>query len=55
MLDLTGPGLDFCSLARGLGLEAASASTAEEFTEALAKALATPGPSVVEAIIPSAL
>ena len=55
MLDLTGPGLDFCSLARGLGLEAASASTAAEFTEALGKALATPGPSVVEALIPSAL
>jgi len=55
MLDLTGPDLDFCSLARGLGLEASSATTAEGFTASLERALATPGPSVVEAIIPSAL
>ena len=55
MLDLSGPDLDFCSLARGLGLEATVATTAEEFTEALERSMATPGPSVVEAIIPSSL
>ncbi len=55
MLDLTGPDLDFCSLARGLGLDASSATTAEEFTISLERALATPGPSVVEAVIPSSL
>jgi acetolactate synthase-1/2/3 large subunit len=55
MLDLTGPGLDFGSLARGFGVESATASTAEEFTVALERALATSGPSVVEAVIPSVL
>ncbi|MHB8244857.1 MAG: acetolactate synthase large subunit [Acidimicrobiales bacterium] len=53
MLDLGRPDLDFVSLARGMGLQAARAETAEEFTDALARALATPGPSVVEALIPS--
>jgi acetolactate synthase-1/2/3 large subunit len=55
MLDLTGPDLDFRALATGLGLHAATATTAEEFTTALERALATPGPSVVEAMIPSSL
>jgi acetolactate synthase I/II/III large subunit len=55
MLDLTRPSIDFVSIARGLGLQAARAETAEEFSEQLARALSTPGPSVVEAVIPSAL
>ncbi|HEY4947551.1 MAG TPA: thiamine pyrophosphate-dependent enzyme [Acidimicrobiales bacterium] len=45
--------MDFVHLAEGLGLHAARAETAEEFTDELARALATPGPSVVEAIVPS--
>ncbi|MGO8864778.1 MAG: acetolactate synthase large subunit [Acidimicrobiales bacterium] len=55
MLDLSGPGLDFCALARGLGLDATSATSAEAFTAALERSLSTPGPSVVEAVIPSML
>jgi acetolactate synthase-1/2/3 large subunit len=55
MLDLDDPAVDFTSLARGLGVPAARADTAEQFAEELARALATPGPSVVEAIIPSLL
>ena len=53
MLDLRRPTIDFVHLAKGLGLHAARAETAEEFTDELARALATPGPSVVEAIVPS--
>ena len=53
MLDLTRPDLDFVALARGMGLEASRATTADEFVEQLARALATPGPSVVEAVVPS--
>ena len=53
MLDIGRPGLDFVQLAKGMGLHAATAETAEEFTDQLARALATPGPSVVEAVIPS--
>jgi acetolactate synthase-1/2/3 large subunit len=55
MLDLGRPSIDFVHLARGLGLQAARAETAQEFADELARALATPGPSVVEAVIPSLL
>ena len=51
MLDLGDPSLDFVSLARGMGVEATRATTAEEFTDQLERALATPGPSVVEAMV----
>ena len=55
MLDLGRPAIDFVHLARGLGLHAARAETAETFTEELARALSTPGPSVVEAVVPPLL
>lgn len=55
MLDLGHPSINFMQLATGLGLHAARAESAEEFTEELGRALTTPGPSVVEAIIPSLL
>jgi acetolactate synthase-1/2/3 large subunit len=53
MLDLKRPDLDFVSLAKGMGLHAERATTAEEFTASLERSLGTPGPSVIEAIIPS--
>jgi acetolactate synthase-1/2/3 large subunit len=53
MLDLHRPDLDFVSLAHGMGVAATRATTADEFNVQLARALATPGPSVVEAIVPS--
>ncbi len=52
LFDLGRPQLDFCALARGMGVDATRATTAEEFTEQLEAALATPGPSLVEAVIP---
>jgi len=55
MLDLTNPTLDFVSLATGMGVPATRATTAEEFTEQLERALATPGPNLVEAILPPTL
>ena len=55
MLDLGNPAIDFVHLARGLGLHAARAETAEAFGDELARALATPGPSLVEAVVPSLL
>ena len=55
MLDLGRPDIDFVHLATGLGLHAARAVTAEQFNEELARALATPGPSVVEAVVPGLL
>jgi acetolactate synthase-1/2/3 large subunit len=53
MLDLRRPDLDFVALAHGMGVPSTRATTAEEFNEQLARAFATPGPTVVEAIVPS--
>ena len=55
MLDLTRPDLDFVSLARGMGVEAARAETAEELAGQLERGLASSGPYLVEAVLPSAL
>lgn len=55
MLDLSGPDMDFTAVAHGLGVPAVRATTAEEFNDALAKALAEPGPSVIEAMVPGLL
>jgi len=51
MLDLENPSLDFVALARGMGVPATRATTAEEFADQLEASLATPGPSLVEAMI----
>jgi acetolactate synthase I/II/III large subunit len=55
MLDLSRPDMDFSKIAEGLGLQATRADNAEDFTSALERSLSTPGPSVVEAIIPSSM
>ncbi|MEZ5322069.1 MAG: acetolactate synthase large subunit [Microthrixaceae bacterium] len=52
MLDLTGPDLDFVALARGMGVKASRALTAEDFNEQLEAALAERGPVLIEAVIP---
>jgi acetolactate synthase-1/2/3 large subunit len=55
MLDLRRPDLDFVSLASGLGVHASRADTAESFTEQLERALAEPGPHLIDAILPPTL
>lgn len=55
MLDLSNPNLDFTALAQGMGVQAERATTAEDFTASLERALAHPGPSLVEAILPPTL
>jgi acetolactate synthase I/II/III large subunit len=52
LLDLTRPGLDFAALAGGLGVPAGRARTAGEFASQLRRALAEPGPHLIEAVIP---
>ena len=52
MFDLRTPALDFVALANGMGVPASRATTAEEFTIALEKAIAEPGPTLIEAVIP---
>ena len=53
LLDLDPPRLDFVALAAGMGVPARRATTAEEFTAALADALGSPGPQLIDAVIPS--
>jgi acetolactate synthase-1/2/3 large subunit len=53
MLDLTGPDLDFVQLARGMGVPATRPADSEALTEDLERALAEPGPHVIEAVYPS--
>ncbi len=51
MLDLSRPDLDFVALARGMGVAASRATTAEELADQVGRALADPGPAVVEAMV----
>jgi acetolactate synthase-1/2/3 large subunit len=53
MLDLHHPDLDFVALATGMGVPATRATTAEDFVAQLQAAFSTPGPCVIEAVIPS--
>jgi acetolactate synthase-1/2/3 large subunit len=55
MLDLHRPDIDFVSLSKGLGVPATRAETAEELTSQLEASLATPGPSLIEAMVPPIL
>ena len=54
-LDLTGPVLNFTQLGQGMGVDTVRATTAEEFCRALERALATPGPHLIEAMVPQSL
>jgi acetolactate synthase-1/2/3 large subunit len=51
MLDLHQPDLDFVALATSMGVPATRAESASEFSDQLARALASTGPNVVEAVI----
>ena len=51
MLDLSRPDLDFASLAQGMGVDAGRATTAEELTDLLERALSEPGPHLVDAVL----
>ncbi|MFE0173993.1 acetolactate synthase large subunit [Streptomyces sp. NPDC059002] len=53
LLDLSGPSLDFVALARGMGVPAERAATAEEFGAALKRGLSEPGPFVIDCVVPA--
>jgi acetolactate synthase-1/2/3 large subunit len=55
MLDLTRPDLDFVALSTGMGVPAVRATTAEDFAQAFSRALAEPGPHLIEAVVPSVI
>jgi acetolactate synthase-1/2/3 large subunit len=52
LLDLSRPSLDFAALAGGMGIPASRAATAAEFAGQLRRALAEPGPHLIEAVVP---
>lgn len=51
MLNLDEPTLDWVAMAKGMGVEAARATTAEEFTKVFRGALGRKGPFLIEAVI----
>jgi acetolactate synthase-1/2/3 large subunit len=51
LLDLTEPDLDFCELARGMGVPARRVENAEDLTTALAKGFAEAGPTLIEVLL----
>lgn len=51
MLNLDQPKLDWCSLAKGLGVESGRATTIEEFTKLYDAALDRKGPFLIEAVL----
>jgi acetolactate synthase I/II/III large subunit len=51
MLDIDDPALDWCALAKGMGVEAARAETCEQFAEQLAFGLKQKGPFLIEAVL----
>ena len=52
LLDLGGPDLDFVSIAAGMGVPGSRATTAEELADQLRRALAEPGPHLIDAVLP---
>jgi acetolactate synthase I/II/III large subunit len=54
-LDLQNPAIDFVHLAKGMGVPATRVQTSAELNTALALALRTPGPHLIEAVVPCAV
>ena len=50
MLDLHNPELDWVALARGMGVEATSAATTEDFASQFEGAMKHKGPRLIEAV-----
>jgi acetolactate synthase-1/2/3 large subunit len=51
LFDLSRPPIDFVALARGMGVEGERAESADDFAQALERALADPGPRLVHAVL----
>ena len=50
-LNIGDPDIDYVALAKGMGVNAMRATTAEEFNDSFARCMAEPGPHLIEAII----
>jgi acetolactate synthase-1/2/3 large subunit len=55
LFDLSRPPLDFVALAQGMGVPASRVETADDLTRELDRALAEPGPHLIDAILPARL
>ena len=53
MLDISKPDMDFVAMATGMGMPAARVDTAESFAQEFARAVAEPGPFLIEAMMTS--
>jgi acetolactate synthase-1/2/3 large subunit len=53
MLDLSGPTVDFVQLATSMGVPAARATTVAELAELLRRGYSTPGPYLIDAVVPA--
>jgi len=51
MLDLSRPDIDWVNIAKGMGVPASKANSAEEFHQQFAQAMATKGPRLIEAMV----
>jgi acetolactate synthase-1/2/3 large subunit len=54
-LDLSAPVINFADLSRSMGVPSVRTHTTEEFVQALERALITPGPHLIEAMVPPSL
>ncbi|WP_033293884.1 acetolactate synthase large subunit [Amycolatopsis jejuensis] len=52
LLDIGRPDLDFVKIAEGMGVPATRATTAEELAEQFQRAIAEPGPHLIDAAVP---
>src|SRR5271168_226124 len=53
LINLGGAPLDYVGLAQSMGVDGAHADTAEQLAEHLTRALAEPGPHLIEAVVPA--
>ena len=53
MLNIAGPDMDFVAIARGMGVKAGRATTAEEFNTLFAAAMVAKGPRLIDALVPT--
>ena len=54
-LNLDSPGLDFVQMGNSMGVSSVRATTTTEFVTALERAFKTPGPHLIEAVVPSTI
>ncbi|QFU75306.1 acetolactate synthase large subunit [Halioglobus maricola] len=52
-LDIGNPDMDFVAMAQGMGVQAARATTAEEFNALFSEAMSQQGPRLIDAIVPT--